>query len=297
MFYLSPSFAYTDPVLPKIKPFSNLIKTIFKGLVIVFAIIGFTLVVGYFAIKNGLTKTKGKIDSQTENFIQKSDVGLKTGYELFPLAHTPEWIAFRQAVIKDLPIITKISKETGVPSRLLIAILVPEQMRLFYSDRPVFKRFFEPLKVLGSQSQFSFGIFGIKNDTAKIVEQNLITKNSPFYLGKPFENMLSFSTTTNIDIERFTRITDEHNHLYGYKYVALYILQIQAQWKKAGHPIDTRPEIVATLWNLGFEKSKPNKNPRSGGAILTINNIQYSFGEIARLFYYSDEMIEIFPIQ
>jgi hypothetical protein len=161
----------------------------------------------------------------------------------------------------------------------------------------VFKRFFEPLKILGSQSQFSFGIFGIKDETALSVENNLVNKNSPFYLGKNFETMLAFSSSTDITNERFARITDEHNHVYGYRYAALYVLQLEAQWKKAGYPINSRPEIIATLWNLGFEKSKPKKNPSSGGAVLTINDTQYSFGEIARLFYYSDEMIELFPVQ
>ncbi len=193
--------------------------------------------------------------------------------------------------------ITKVSKETGVPARLLVAILVPEQMRLFYSDRPVFKKFFEPLKILGSQSQFSFGIFGIKDETAIAVENNLISKESPFYLGKKFEHALDFSSSTNMDSERFTRITDQHNHVYGYKYAALYVLQIESQWKKAGFSIINKPGIIATLWNLGFEKSKPNANPKTGGAVLTINDTEYSFGEIARLFYYSDEMIELFPIQ
>ncbi len=273
-----------------------LLKKILRFLNIVFAIIGFVLVLGYFAVRFGFTNTRGVIDTQTENFIKKP-AKHQSGYEVFPLAHTPEWVAFRQAIAKDLPVITKVSKETGVPARLLVAILVPEQMRLFYSDRPVFKRFFEPLKILGSQSQFSFGIFGIKDETALAVENNLVNKNSPFYLGKNFETMLAFSSSTDITNERFARITDEHNHVYGYRYAALYVLQIQSQWKKAGYPINSRPEIIATLWNLGFEKSKPKKNPSSGGAVLTINDTKYSFGEIARLFYYSDEMVELFPVQ
>jgi hypothetical protein len=266
-----------------------------RWVVYLFACIGFVLVAGYLAVRFGLTKTTGIIDTQTEHFILSNDSA--TTYVTFPLAHTPEWIAFRQAVAKDIPIITKVSNETGVPARLLVAILVPEQMRLFHSDRPVFKRFFEPLKMLGSQSQFSFGIFGIKEETAITVENNLRNPSSSMYLGKKYENLLTFSSSTAISQERFARITDEYNHMYAYRYAALFIAQITSQWKKSGHPIDARPEIVATLWNVGFSKSKPHKNPQSGGSVLTINNTEYSFGEIARLFYYSDEMIELFPIQ
>lgn len=266
-----------------------------RGLIVVFAIIGFILVAGYFATSLGFTNTNGIIDTQTKKFIPiKNGV---TTYETFPLAHTPEWILFRQAVAKDLTVIAKVSKETGIPSRLLIAILVPEQMRLFHSNRAIFKDFFEPLKVLGSQSQFSWGIFGIKDDTARAVEAHLIDPDSPFYLGKQFEQALSFTGLADTDQERFTRIVDEQNHLYSYRYAALYIAQIESSWKKAGHPISGRPEILATLWNLGFQKSKPHANPLSGGAAIDIEGKEYSFGELARLFYYSDEMIEVFPMQ
>lgn len=272
-----------------------LLRRIYNIFVIIFACIGFFLVAGYAAVSLGLTNTRGIIDTQTKNFISTKNSTVT--YETFPLAHTPEWLAFRQAVTKDQVIINKVSKETGVPPRILIAILVPEQMRLFHSNRAIFKEVFWPLKVLGSQSQFSWGIFGIKDDTARAVEAHLVDTTSQFYLGKSFENSLLFSSTTDNDQERFTRIVDEHNHLYAYRYAALYIVQVESAWKKAGYPITNRPEIIATLWNLGFEKSKPHANPLSGGAAIDIEGKEYSFGELARLFYYSDEMIELFPAQ
>lgn len=268
------------------------VQLFFKSIVIIFAIIGFILVAGYIAMRLKLTNTLGVIDIQSKNFVR--DIQKEKTYQEFPLAHTPEWNAFKQAVAKDKPMIDKISKETGIPGRLLITILVPEQMRLFHSDRPLFKRVFEPLKVLGSQSQFSWGIFGIKDETARATELHLTDTSSPFYLGTSFESMLDF-TTTNHDQERFQRIIDEHNHTYSYLYTALYIAQIEKQWKRAGFPIANQPEILATLWNLGFEKSKPNANPQSGGAAIDINGITYSFGALAKSFYYSDELIELFP--
>ena len=275
----------------------NILWRGFHVTTIIFAILGFILVGGYLSTRFGFTNTEGVIDNQTKSFIQKPTPDTNNNYTTFPLAHTKEWIAFRKAIIKDLPVITKISKETGVPSRLLVAILVPEQMRLFHSDRAIFKQVFEPLKILGSQSQFSWGIFGIKVDTARAVESHLHDKASPYYVGERFENILNFASSSNADEERYLRITDEHNHLFSYRYTALYILQIESQWKKQGFPINDKPEVIATLWNLGFEKSKPHKDPSSGGAVLDIDTKKYSFGEIARLFYYSDEMIEIFPIE
>ena len=272
----------------------KILKPTAKIIIIIFAIVGFILCLGYIAIRTGLTKTEGKIDTQTNNFI-KTETIKKDTYTTFPLAHSPEWIAFRQAVIKDKPIIESVSKKTGISGRLLVAILVPEQMRLFHSERPLFKQVFEPLKVLGSQSQFSWGIFGIKDETARAIENHLTDNTSPFYLGPSFEKSLSFTNPSDSDQERFARIIDEDNHLYSYLYTAIYIKEIEAQWKKAGFPINDRPEIIATLFNVGFNKSIPKKDPASGGSVLDINGKQYSFGEMAKLFYYSDEMIEVFP--
>lgn len=271
------------------------LKNIFKILIIIFALIGFFLVSGYIATRTGLTNTAGIIDKQTKSFLQISTSTEKVKeYKEFPLAHTSEWIAFRQAVTKDKNIIEKVSQETKISPRLLVAVLVPEQMRLFHSNRAIFKQAFEPLKILGSQSQFSWGIFGIKDETARAIEAHLTDKNSPFYLGTTSEHLLDFKTN-DPDQERFQRIIDEHDHSYSYLYTALYLAQIKTQWKKAGFPIDNQPSIMATLFNLGFEKSQPNANPKSGGAPIDINGTTWSFGALAESFYNSDEMIEIFP--
>lgn len=271
---------------------SKKIRFIFSSLIILFACIGFVLVMGYLAMRLKLTSTLGVIDTESSHFVKTKEN--ENIYIEFPLTHTQEWNAFKQAVVKDKPIVEKISKETGIPSRLLIAILVPEQMRLFHSDRPLFKSIFEPLKVLGSQSQFSWGIFGIKDETARAVEAHLLDTNSPFYLGAAFQHRLDF-TTPDPDQERFQRIIDEHNHTYSYLYTALFVAQIESQWKKAGFPLTDKPAVIATLWNLGFTKSKPNNDPKSGGASLLINGKTYSFGALAEAFYYSDELIEIYP--
>ncbi len=268
------------------------LRIFLRAIVILFALIGFFLVSGYFAMRLGFTKTEGIEDLQNQSIVKM--VNREKTYTTFPLAHTPEWIAFRQAVAKDKIIIDKVSKETGIEGRLLIAILVPEQMRLFHSNRAIFKRAFEPLKILGSQSQFSWGLFGIKDETARATELHLKNITSPFYLGKKFENSLDFKTT-DTDQERFQRIIDEHNHYYSYLYTALYVAQINKQWKSAGFTIDNKPAIIATLWNLGFEKSTPKENAISGGADIEINGVIYSFGSLAEAFYYSDELVELYP--
>ena len=73
--------------------------------------------------------------------------------------------------------------------------------------------------------------------------------------------------------------------------------QIMSQWEKAGFYIGNRPEILATLYNLGFYYSVPKENPMAGGAVITINNKDYTFGDIAYEFYYGGDLSDIFPIE
>jgi hypothetical protein len=205
--------------------------------------------------------------------------------------NTEEWQVFKEAVSKDKDILARVESETGIKARLLVAVLAAEQLRLFYSERPIFEQVFAPLKVLGSQSQFSWGIMGLKPDTAIQIENNLASTTSPFYLGRANEKVLAF-TDKDFEQQRFQRITDGDNHYYAYLYSAIYIKQIIAQWQKSGFDISNRPEVLATLFNIGFANSKPKADPQVGGSELDIAGQQYSFGRLAYEFYYSGELKE-----
>jgi hypothetical protein len=50
----------------------------------------------------------------------------------------------------------------------------------------------------------------------------------------------------------------------------LYVLE--RQWRNAGFDISQSPEILATLYNLGYEKSVPNAKPSSGGSDFPVIN-------------------------
>ena len=107
--------------------------------------------------------------------------------------------------------------------------------------------------------------------------------------------LLTYPTGTDHDTELFNRLTDDKSHYYQYLYTALFIKEIEAQWSKAGYPIDTSPETVVTLFNIGFAKSIPNANPQAGGAEITTGNTTYAYGELGADFYHSDELTDIFP--
>ena len=213
---------------------------------------------------------------------------------LFLFASSTEWAFFKSAAIKDATVIKKVENETGIKARILVSALVAEQMRLFYSSRAWFEHAISPVKILASMSQFSWGVMGIKEETASKIEYYLKNKNTNFYPGSDYENMLDFDTA-DISQERFNRITNSKDHYYAYLYAALFEKEIISQWQKSGYDISNRPEILATIYNIGFAHSTPNSNPQTGGAELNIDGKIISFGKVAYDFYYSGELLDEFP--
>ena len=214
---------------------------------------------------------------------------------LIPWMNEPAWPALKAAILKDKDVILEAARLTGVEPRLIVSCLVGEQIRLFNSKREMYKQYLGPVKVLSVQSQFSFGVNGIKDFTARKVEDNLIDSCSVFYMGRKYEHILDFETE-NHAAERTSRLTDYHNHLYSYIYTGCILHQTMLQWKRAGYDISNRPDILCTLFNLGFEASKPSDHPQCGGSHITVNNQIYTFGVIGNDFYYSGELAKDFPI-
>jgi len=274
-------------------------KKIFKILVYVFAAIGFFLVLGFFAVRFGITNTTGIIDRQRENFVGDSTAPKDLAPHYVngtPWEQTSEWRVLESALRKDREVLLLAANTSGVPARLIASNLVTEQLRLFFTERANFKKFFEPLKILGSQTQFSWGVMGMKEQTAIQVEANLKDPSSPYYLGKEYENLLDYAaTSTDLKQARFVRITDQKNHYWSYLYAGLFIKQIEAQWQKAGFPITGNVAILSTLYNIGFQNSVPNATPQVGGAQITINGVSKSFGGLSAEFYDSNILEDIYP--
>lgn len=275
---------------------TELLKKLFTILVYVFAGIGLFLVLGFFAVRFGLTNTSGIIDLQREAFVEKPQ-DLEAHYAPgTPWQNTEEWQVLSSALIKDETPLEKASQDSGVPARIIAANLVTEQLRLFFTERAFYKQFFAPLKILGSQTQFSWGVMGMKENTAIAVEEHLKDSTSPYYLGPEFEHLLDYTaTSTDIKQARFVRMTDQHNHYWSYLYAGLFIKQIEAQWEKAGFPIAGNVAIISTLYNIGFERSQPNANPQVGGAQITINEVSKSFGGLSAEFYDSNLLVDLYP--
>jgi hypothetical protein len=215
---------------------------------------------------------------------------------VFNWMNITEWQDFKIAVAKDKPLIDSVALLTGVEPRLIVAVLVGEQIRLFNSSREAYKKWIGPLKILSVETTFSLGVTGIKVPTARRIEQNLKDSTSIFYLGKQYEHLLDFNTKA-IAEERFKRLTSYENHFYSYLYAALNVKQLMIQWERSGFQIGSRPEILSTLYNIGFEASIPKENPVVGGSAINIKGKKYTFGSIAYEFYYSGELFDLFPFE
>lgn len=245
------------------------------------------------SLKNHKTYMK---EVRKYEFAKKNNRRKYKRHSVYEWMNIAEWATFKEAVAKDKKLIDSVANVTGVEARLIVSCLVGEQIRLFNSNREAYKKWIGPLKVLSVESQFSFGVTGIKEHTAQKIERLLKSPSSEYYLGKEYEHLLDFNTADTTK-ERMDRLTSYRNHFYSYMYAAVFLKQVKVQWEKAGYPIDNRPEILATLFNVGFPQSKPKHNPRVGGSTIKIHEKPYSFGAIAYQFYYSGELYDLFPFE
>ena len=208
----------------------------------------------------------------------------------------PEWPALKSAIIRDSALIREAGRLSGVEPRLIVGCLVGEQIRLFNSKREMFKKYLGPVKVLSVQSQFSYGVNGIKDFTAQAVEEHLKDPTSEYYMGPAYEHLLDFETEDHVT-ERYNRLVDYRNHLYSYLYTGCILHQTMLQWRRAGYDISDRPDVLFTLFNVGFSQSVPKPNPVPGGSHINVGDRTYTFGALGFDFYYSGELSDIFPFE
>ncbi len=273
------------------------VRIVLRVSLIIFAFIILAFIAVFFAMRLGWTKVQGRVDpksnlynSLVDTFDRKQQVAGTPKW-----AQTPDWKLIKAGLTKDKDIIDKASAKSGVPARVILSSVVVEQFRYFGSNREVFKQLFMPLSMLGNSVKFSYGIAGVKIATAQQIEKNLKDRKSPFYPGAQYEHLLDFKTKDH-DKERMNRLTDDKNHYYSYLYTGLYIKEIETQWNNSDYDLSDRPEVLATLFNLGFAHSDPKMAPQIGGSDITVDGKVYTFGGLAYQFYYSNELGKTFPI-
>jgi len=278
---------------------SKSVQKTLRVLLYVFAAIGIIFTGVFIAMQLGLLNVRGANSARNQslgiNTTIPSEVCADNTKTHCNWNETPEWNVLKEALTKDAPVINDVATKTGVPSRMIVATVIPEQLRYFTANRESFKKYFEPLKILSSLSKFSLGVSGIKQDTARAIERYASDPTSQLYPGPGMAALVAYPDNATHDTELYNRLTDAHNHYYSYLYTALFIKEIQMQWIRAGFDISNKPDIIVTLFNIGFAASSPNSSPQVGGAPITLGATTYSYGELGTLFYHSPELEAVFP--
>lgn len=271
---------------------------VFKFFVYLFSIIGLVFVLIFIAMQFNLLNVKGASSIRNSYFEINKDLNLNTINKTENVSNwkdTSEWKLLSEVFTRDQEVINRAAQDAGISPRFILGGVMGEQLRFFSNRRESFKNYFEPLKILASLSKFSFGIAGLKPQTVSLIDEHLKNSYSVFYLGSEMENITNYEEGVDIDSEIMNRITNTKDPYYSYLYVGLYMRQVIAQWQRAGYDISDRPEVIATLYNLGFNRSIPKANPKAGGAVINVGGVDYTFGDFAYEFYYSEELIDIFP--
>jgi len=224
---------------------------------------------------------------------------------IYEFSNYKVWKDFCKAVRHDSKAIDSVAKITGVEARLIVMCLVGEQVRMFNSGRERFKQYVMPFSRIMMPTNRGYGVTGILEHTALRIERNLIDTKSAFYPGDYFYRCLnvndSFPNVINDSIsahkhKTIQRLIAGGDHYYSYLYTAFLLRQYQAHWESKGFDLSKRPEILGTLFNIGFHKSIPKANPEAGGSSFKVGNKEYTFGGLCFEFYYSGELNELFPI-
>ena len=112
--------------------------------------------------------------------------------------------------------------------------------------------------------------------------------NSPYYLGPEFENYLGN------EILNYDQIQDKlhHDPEFSIKAEGVILAMYEKAWRDAGIELKDRPDILATLFNIGFRE--PHPNPQSGGYIITLSDGEkINFGDFAKMWASNPENVPI----
>jgi len=129
----------------------------------------------------------------------------------------------------------------------------------------------------------SIGTAQIRVNTAIWIEENIHNPDSQYYIGKEFEKFIPKSSSRIEVIENLSK--PDLNLLYAAAYTSMII----HRWEKSGFSIIDKPEIFATLYNIGpIKKYGSERLPHS-------NPSANEYGYVALDFYRSDFLRDIFP--
>lgn len=187
-----------------------------------------------------------------------------------------------KAMDEIAPLINKYSKELNVDPRIVAGVIFVEMFRNFTTEKGYLEKYLENTNLgetILSIANHTYGIGQMSKSEFFECINHLQDLNSEFYLGEGLKEYVSYD-----DVEK-----SKDNVDIQIKFTVVMIKQLISQWEKAGFDISKRPEILGTLYNIGFKNSYPKQNPRSGGSI---NHVEFgeksftgNFGECVKWWY------------
>ncbi|HWC57484.1 MAG TPA: hypothetical protein VG621_00830, partial [Candidatus Paceibacterota bacterium] len=133
-------------------------STFFKVIVYLFAAIGAVFTFVFVGMQFGLFNVRGSNAARNSSLaipVIQPVHDCTTSAVTCNWNATVEWVTLASAFTKDASVIDEVSQEVGISPRMLVATVMPEQVRYFTANRESFKKYFEPLKILSSLSRFS----------------------------------------------------------------------------------------------------------------------------------------------
>ncbi len=198
----------------------------------------------------------------------------------FGWSRTDIWDSTLAALVKDREVILLAARETGLSPRLVALPALCEQMRRAETFRDQYKRVFSKFIPTGN---LSMGVTGIKPETLR----RIVPWCDPRFL--PWIDSVSDETIRH-------RLDDRDDHRWAYLYAAACLSAIQRRWQaEAGIDLTYRPEILLTIYNIGFHKCPPHAQPQPGGAVFKLGSTEYTFGTFAWEFYWSGRALQELP--
>jgi hypothetical protein len=174
--------------------------------------------------------------------------------------------------------IIKVSEDLNIDKKLLISSIWVEQIRYMTTVRWYAKNLIKSNKYLTNFSKFSYWIWWIKLLTARRIQGNMKKYNLDLY-NKYFIKDVWVRDATLIKI-----LTNKYKWtLYSWALIS----NIQDRWEKEWFPLEHKPWVIITLYNMwNVIKKVPHSTPDLWWSLISIDWKSMYFWEIWYVIYY-----------
>lgn len=174
--------------------------------------------------------------------------------------------------------IEKVAKVYNIDGKKIISSIAVEQLRYLSTQRWYAKYLIQSSPYLTSFSKFSYGLWWIKVETAREIQNSVKGYNKQVY------DQYFAKDSTKTDEELIEVLKDD---FWWFLYTWWLIFSIEKRWKNAGFDISYQPWVITTLYNMWNPKNKePNPSPKVWGSLIAVNWKDMYFWEIWYLYYY-----------